>query len=75
MPEASANPKQHDLDDAIRLRILVRAASINTKLVSRLMTVGKDLEEGSVRDALSCLGGLERRIYAIRNLLILTLGA
>jgi hypothetical protein len=46
---------------------------INTKLVSRLTTVVKDFEEGSMRDAINCLGGLERRIYAIRSLLLLTL--
>jgi hypothetical protein len=38
------------------VRILVRAAAINTKLVSRLTTVAKDLEEGSTRDAINCLG-------------------
>jgi hypothetical protein len=62
---------QHDLDEGVHLRILTRAAVINTKLTTRLATVAKDIEEGSVRDALSCLGGLERKIYAIRSLLLL----
>ncbi len=73
MPETNVTPNPRDLDEAVRVRILVRAGAINTKLLSRLTTVAKDLEEGSTRDALSCLGGLERRIYAIRSLLLLTL--
>jgi hypothetical protein len=66
-------PKQPELDEAIRLRILTRAAVIHSKLVTRLSTVAKDIEQGSARDALSSLGGLERKVYAIRNLLFLAL--
>lgn len=73
MSEVNGNQYPPDLDAAVRTQILVRASVINSKLLSRLATVGKDLEEGSARDALSSLGGLERRIYAIRSLLLLTL--
>jgi len=73
MTEQNQKPQQHDPDEAIRLRILTRAAVINAKLMARLATVAKDIEEGSTRDALSCLGGLERKIYAIRNLLLLAI--
>jgi len=62
-----------DVETVIRQRILSRAALVNAKLLTRLATVSKDIEEGSVKDALSCLGGLERRIYAIRNLLLLAI--
>jgi hypothetical protein len=75
MSKVNVNRHPRDVDEAIRVRILVRAAAINTytKLLSRLTTVAKDLEEGSTREAINCLGGLERRIYAIRSLLLLTL--
>ena len=64
-------PQPHELDAAIRTRILERAAVINEKLLSRLATVAQDIDEANHRDAISCLGGLERRIYAIRSLLFL----
>lgn len=73
MTEQNQKPQQPDLDEGVRLRILTRAAVINTKLSTRLAAVAKDIEEGSIKDALSCLGGLERRIYAIRSLLLLAL--
>lgn len=60
-----------DPDAAVRKRILERAAVINEKLLSRLGTVAQDIDEANHRAALSCLGGLERRIYAIRSLLLL----
>lgn len=72
MTEENAQSPHHDADAAIRLRILNRAAIINAKLLTRLSTVAKDIEEGSIQDAISCLGGLERRIYAVRSLLLLT---
>lgn len=66
-------PKQPELEDAIRLRILTRAAVTNAKLMTRLATVAKDIEEGSAKDALGSPGGLERKVYAVRNLLLLAL--
>jgi hypothetical protein len=64
-------PQPHELDAAICKCILERAAVINEKLLSRLATVAQDIDEANHRDAISCLGGLERRIYAIRSLLFL----
>jgi hypothetical protein len=71
--QSSQPPQQPELEAAIRLRILTRAAIVNTKLMTRLATVAKDIEEGSAKDALSSLGGLERKVYAVRNLLLLAL--
>jgi hypothetical protein len=72
MTDNNVQPQPPDQDEAVRRRILTRAAVINAKLLTRLSTVAKDIEEGSIPDAVSCLGGLERRIYAIRSLLLLT---
>jgi hypothetical protein len=71
--QSSQPPKQHELEEAVRLKILTRAAIVNTKLMTRLATVAKDIEDGSTKDALSSLGGLERKVYAVRNLLLLAL--
>ena len=78
MPETNVTPNPRDLDEAVRVRILVRAGAINTKLLSRLTTVAKDLEEGSTRDALlfahqyACfrLESNDRRFVRKRNALL-----
>ena len=69
MTESNSHPPS--LDDALRQRIFDRTATINEKLLLRLTTVALHINEGNQRDALSCLGGLERRIYAMRSLLLL----
>ena len=71
MTQHNNPPRPHDLDSAIRTRILERAAVINEKLLTQLANVAQDLESGGYRDAINCLSGLERRIYAIRSLLFL----
>jgi hypothetical protein len=71
MTETTLHVQPHDVDAAIRKRILERAALINERLLSRLATVAQDIDESSHKEAISCLGGLERRIYAIRSLLFL----
>jgi hypothetical protein len=73
MTEANTQPQQPSLDEALRQRILDRTASVNAKLISRLSTVANDLAEGDHASAHSTLGGLERRIYAMRSLLLLLL--
>ena len=69
MTEPTLQPPS--LDDALRQRILDRTASVNAKLLSRLSNVAKDLAEGDYTSAHCALGGLERRIYAMRSLLLL----
>lgn len=41
--------RSHDIDAAIRKRILERAAVINEKLLSRLATVAQDIDEANYR--------------------------
>lgn len=65
------NTEPHDLDEAIRQRILERARAINTKLLSQLGTVADDLDVGGHRAALGGLDGIERQIVTMRSFLLL----
>ena len=71
MTETNTEPQPHDLDEAIRLRILERAKAINTKLLARLRTAADDLDAGGHRAALGGLDGIERQIDTMRSLLLL----
>jgi len=73
MTESTAHPQPPNVDDAVRQRIFDRTAAVNEKLLLRLTTVAVHINDGNQRDALSCLSGLERRIYAMRSLLLLLL--
>jgi hypothetical protein len=65
------NMQSHDLDEAIRQRILERARAMNAKLLSQFGTVADDLEAGGHRAALGGLDGIERQIAAMRSFLLL----
>ena len=71
MTEANLPPQSHDIDNAIRLRILDRAKAINAKLLARLTTAEEDLEVGGYLAALGGLDGIEKQIDTMRNLLLL----
>ena len=71
MTETKRDSQSHDLDEAIRLRILGRVKAINTKLLARLGTVAEDLDVGGHRAALGGLDGIERQIDTMRSLLLL----
>ena len=71
MTETNTEPQSHDLDEAIRLRVLGRVKAINTKLLARLRTVADDLDVGGHRAALGGLDGIERQIDTMRSLLLL----
>ena len=71
MTETNTEPQSHDLDEAIRERILGRVKAINTKLLTRLGTVAEDLDVGGHRAALGGLDGIERQIDTMRSLLLL----
>jgi hypothetical protein len=65
------NPQPHDIDEAIRLRILERASAINTKLLARFRTAAEDLEVGEYLAALGSLDGIEKQVDTMRSLLLL----
>ena len=67
----ATNPQSHEIDEAIRQRILERATEINTKLQARLSTAAEDLEAGSYLAALGGLDGIEKQIDTMRSLLLL----
>ena len=69
MTESTAHPQPHDLDEAIRMRILERATGINTQLLARLSTAAEDLGVKRYRAALGALDGIERQIHIMRTLL------
>jgi hypothetical protein len=66
-----SNPQPHEIDEAIRLRILERVTDINTKLLARLSTAAEDLNLGRHRAALGALDGIEKQIHTMRTLLLL----
>ena len=61
----------NEIDAAIQKRILERTKATHAKLIVRLATVAEDLNAGAHRSALGGLDRLERRIYTMRNLLLL----
>ncbi len=65
------NPQSHDIDEAIRLRILERASAINTKLLARFTTAAEDLQVGGCLAALGSLDGIEKEVDTMRSLLLL----
>ncbi len=67
------NTQPHEIDEAIRLRILDRVREINTKLLARLSTGVEDLNVGRHRAALGALDGIEKQIHIMRTLLQLLL--
>jgi hypothetical protein len=71
MTKANTQPKPHDLDEAIRLRILDRAKAINSELLTRLSVAAEDLDAGRHRAALGGIDGVERQIDTMRSLLLL----
>ena len=71
MTEQNQKSQQHDVDEALRLRILTRAAEINGQLRARLATVADDLDAGSHLSALGGLDGVERELTTLRSILLL----
>ncbi len=71
MTESNHQPQPHELDKAVRLRIIARATEINGKLRARLATVADDLDAGSHLAALGGLDGIEREIETMRSILLL----
>jgi hypothetical protein len=71
MTNTSTQPQPHDLEAAIRERVLERVKNINTKLLARLGTVADDLDAGGHLAALGGLDGLEQQIETMRNFLLL----
>jgi hypothetical protein len=71
MTETNRQQQPHDLDEAIRKRVIERAIAINTKLLARLATVADDLDVGGYRAATGGLDGLERDIGTMRSFLLL----
>jgi hypothetical protein len=67
----ATNPQSHDIDEAIRQRILERATAINAKLLAQFSTAAEDLEAGSYLAALGALDGIEKQIDTMRSLLLL----
>ena len=71
MTETNPEPQPPDCDEAIRARILARAAQINGGLLARLATVSDDLDAGRHRAALGGLDGIERDLTTMRSILLL----
>jgi hypothetical protein len=71
MTETNLHPWPHDLDKALRQRIIARATEINGKLLARLATVADDLDAGAHLAALGGLDGIEREIETMRAFLLL----
>jgi hypothetical protein len=71
MTETNAHSQPHDLDEAIRERILARAKTVNAEILTRLRTAQDDLEAGEHRAALGALDGIEAQINIIRSVLLL----
>lgn len=70
VPPPLAAP-QHDTDEALRFRILTRAAEINKEILARLTQVADDLDAGSHLTALGGLDGIEHELAIIRSILLL----
>ena len=64
------NPRL-DIEEAVRARIIARAAAINGTLLARLATVSDDLDAARHRAALGGLDGIEREITTLRSFLLL----
>ncbi len=71
MTKAHEQPQPPDIEDAIRRRILARAAAINGQILTRLATVSDDLDAGCHRAALGGLDGTDRQIETMCSLLLL----
>jgi hypothetical protein len=71
MTKTIAAPQPHDLDDAIRHRIIERVKAINSEILSRISTVANDLDAGGYRAAIGGIDGIERQIDTMRSLLLL----
>jgi hypothetical protein len=71
MTKTNTEAQPHDLDEAIRLRVLDRAKAINSELLTRLRVAAEDLEAGRHRAALGGIDSVERQIDTMRSLLLL----
>ena len=71
MTAANHQPQPHELDEALRKLVLIRAMEINSTLLARLATVADDLDAGSHRAALGGLDGIGRQIDTMRSFLLL----
>ena len=71
MTETNLHPWPHDLDKALRTRIIAQATEINGKLLARLASVADDLDAGGHLAALGGLDGIERQIETMRAFLLL----
>lgn len=71
MTKAHEQSQPHDIEDAIRRRILARVAAINGQALTRLATVADDLDAGCHRAALGGLDGINRQIETMCSLLLL----
>lgn len=71
MTKPDDQPRPHDENAELRLRVLERAKTINANILSQLSTVSTDLDAGAHLAALGGLDGLEQRITALRSLLLL----
>jgi hypothetical protein len=71
MTDTNLHPWPHDLDKALRLRIIAQATEINGKLLARFASVADDLDAGSHLAALGGLDGIERQVETMRAFLLL----
>lgn len=71
MTATNLNPRQPELDEALRQRILVHTSAINGNLLARLAIVSDDLDQGHHLAAIGGLDGLEHEIERMRNFLLL----
>lgn len=71
MTGSNPQPRQHELDEALRRLVLARASAVNGKLLARLSSVSDDLDVGGHLAALGGLDGIEREIDRMRSFLLL----
>ena len=71
MTKPNDQPRHRDMDEELRLLVLERAKTINASILSQLSTVATDLDAGANLAALGGLDGLDKRIAALRSLLLL----
>jgi hypothetical protein len=71
MSSSTPQPHPFDPDAVLRDRVLERAKTINTKLLTRLQTVADDLDAGGHLAALGGLDGIEREVERKHSFLLL----
>ena len=69
MTATNLHPQLNEHREAIRLRILDQAKTVNTELLNRLSMAASELEAGNLRGALSALDGMDVQVNTMRGLL------